>query len=392
MISNEFELRACPRVIIAHPIWGRGGAEAAAMWIIASLIHDFKVTVYSISGFNLDELNRLAGTAVSADKVHVQVVDKQWFSFIGTLQLGFFLRSLASIGNEFDLRISASGILPWRQPALHFISSIQWSKKLLGKLEQTEVLPFSLRAFLSQALLDICTRNSTHTVEGDVFVTNSTWTKNQCDSIGITPTCIIHPVIPLLSSGLDWPDREGDVLVFGRISPEKRIEDCIRIVEIARSNGFTGKLVIAGAPGEKVYFDYISTLCREREDWTELLPAQHGEQKVNLLARFRYGLSACRIEAFGIATGEMTVSGMIVFVPEGTGQSDIIQSQEQIYTTKQEAAKQLLDLQRDPELQVALHKVALDTVHKFSPPQFIAKVQQLSQTSLKVNQDESVKS
>ena len=363
-----------PRAIVAHPIWGRGGAEAAAMWVLVALVEDFDVTVYTAGGFDLAALNELAGT----DLQEGRIVLSRWVSKpllpIGALSAGAFLRSLWKVGRDYDLRVSAATPLPWGRPAVHFISSVLWNDRLAAKASRVQPLDVSIRTRLSQCLIKLCSGWKARISPADVLIANSQWTRRQCIELSSKPIHVVHPVVPSLPPGRSWNHREQAVLVFGRVSPEKRVESCIRIVEMARSWGFPGHLVIAGPAGEARYVDEIETLCRARSDWITRVPGLFGADKLDLLGRVKYGLSACSVEAFGIATAEMAASGIVVIVPEGTGQSDIIVDPIQTYRTEVEAASHLLTLARDGTQQIRLHKSAYAGAGRYSSARFINQV------------------
>lgn len=384
-MSFGLTLSKRPRAVVAHSIWGRGGAEAAAMWTIAALTDDFDVTVHCRGGFDLDELNQLGGTTLSPGQLRLQIDRKANLLPLGALAHGAYVRGLARIGAEYDLRVTASGVMSWGLPALHFISSAVWNDALAGRLDApTAPARRSLRQRISSALMAAASDERRRRLEQDVFVANSHWTRQQS-----APFCpgrleVIHPAVPLQGPGVPWAEREDAVLVFGRLSPEKRIESCIRIVEEARNRGLRARLVIAGPLGDMGYAAHVAELCSARRDWVELLPAQTAEDKVRLLGRMRYGLSACRIEAFGIATAEMTAAGMLVVVPDGCGQTEIVTDPRLSYQTEAEAAGRLLVLQSDSSLRTALQAAATEVRDRFSPEHYMNAVRKLALETMTV--------
>jgi glycosyltransferase involved in cell wall biosynthesis len=269
--------------------------------------------------------------------------------------------------------------MKWGLPALHFISSVTWSDSLAERLEApTAPARRSLRQRISSALIAAVSGEGGRGLEQDVFVANSHWTLQQS-----APFCpgrleVIYPAVPSQEPGLPWSEREDTVLVFGRLSPEKRIESCIQIVETARKLGLRARLVIAGPPGESGYAAHVAELCAARRDWVELLPAQNPEEKARLLGRMRYGLSACRIEAFGIATAEMAAAGMLVVVPSGCGQTEIVTDPRLHYDTEAVAAGRLLALQTDPALRAAMLADATAVRSRFSPERYLSAVRALA--------------
>lgn len=367
-----------PRAIIAHQYWGRGGAESAAMWIIEALVPGYEVTVYTRGGFNIKELNTLAGTQIPANYVKVHHAKIGASLPLGALRSGAFLRSLPDVGAAFDLRVTASGVLPWGLPALHFLSSVEWNSALVQEFDPGRKI--SLRGRLSSWLTDFSAGPKTD-LTNDLFVANSQWLKKHCEPLLPAPIRVIHPVLPNLPEVASWKDREEVVLVFGRISPEKRIEDAIQIVEVARASGFSGRLVIAGPDGAADYAARIRSLSSKKE-WIDLIPAQGGLKKLQLLSRVRYGLNTCRIEAFGISTAEMVASGVITLVPVDTGQSEIIGKPEQQFASVDEAARKLVTLSQNSYADPSMQAYAQQVRDRFLPARFVAAVQESVQDML----------
>ena len=353
------------------------------MWTIAALAEDFDVTVHSRGGFELSELNKLAGTTLSPRQVRLQ---KDHFAnrlSVGSLAHGAYVRALPKVGADYDLRVTASGVLRWGLPAVHFISSAIWNEALSEELHApTAPSKRDWRQRLSSAVVSATSGERRRYLDHDIFVANSHWTREQS-----APYCpglieVIHPAVPQAGPGLPWDQREDAVLVFGRLAPEKRIESCIRIVEQARKRGLSARLVIAGPSDGTHYSAHVSELCLARREWVELLPALIAEDKAQLLGRMRYGLSACKIEAFGIATAEMAAAGVLVLVPTGCGQTEIVTDPRLQYESEEEAITKLLALQNAPP---SLALSQCEAQRRFSPRVYMNAVRQLAGATLHNN-------
>jgi len=367
------------RAVIAHQYWGRGGAESAAMWIIEALLSEFEVTVYTRGGFNIQELNALSGTQIGTNNLTVHYANIGEGLPLGALRSRAFLRSLPDVGAAFDLRVTASGVLPWGLPALHFLSSVEWDPALAQEIDPGQKV--ELRARLSRWLTNFSSGRKTNLAD-DLFIANSHWLKERCEPLLPAPIRVIHPVLPMVPEGTPWQDRDEVVLVFGRISPEKRIEDAIQIVEIARAKGFLGRLVIAGPDGAADYAAYIRKLSVKRE-WIELLPAQVGPMKWQLLGRAKYGLNACRIEAFGISTAEMAASGIVTLIRSDTGQSEIIERPEQQFASVDEAARKLVSVAQQSSLNQKLQACTQEVRDRFLTADFLSAVKESAHDMLR---------
>lgn len=364
-----------PTAIVAHPIWGRGGAEAAAMWIIHALTKDFDVTVYTRSGFDLNALNALAGTSISLSEISIRSANLKHKVPIGAFTAGAYVRSLRRIGGEFDLRVSASGAMPWGRKALHFLSSIDWHPNLSSNIQRH--VKISLRERLSKMLIAFASGPKRYHA-GDVFAANSEWLRAVSREYCSNELAVIHPVVQKpIGESRPWSKRNNAVLVFGRISPEKEIESCIRIVGAARNAGFTGELLIVGPDGDPAYAQEIRKIA-EGLNWVKVLPAITGREKSKLLGSVKFGLNACGIEAFGISTAEMAAHGAIVLVPAGTGQGEIVKNPLQQYKSESQAVARLLAFSEDPRLQARLHLETKALPNQFSEQCFTLAVRRLA--------------
>lgn len=369
--------------IVAHPVWGRGGAEAAAMWIIEALSQDFDVTIYTRGGFDSFELDQLASTPLRQGRFRIVVCDQANLWPVGTMAHSSFIRSLYGVSARFDLRVTASGVMHWGRPAMHFLSSVIWNNALAERFNAPNAASqMGAARRVVRRVAEWSSGERARPLNDDIFIANSSWTAEQVKPFCPGPIHVLPPAVLRPNTASAWETREQGVLVFGRVSPEKQIETCIRIVERVRAEGHAIKLCIAGPDGDAAYVDRINALCRERSEWVERAPLVLGAEKQRLLGRFRYGLSACAIEAFGIATAEMAASGMLVIVPEAGGQREIITDPRQRFTNAKEAVDRLLGILRDEGLEMQLHDAARGAIERFLPERFIETVRGLAVQSV----------
>lgn len=342
------------------------------MWIIQALAEDFEVTLYTRGGFELDNLNMVAGTSVTQDQYRLIIADSANAWPVGTIAHGSFLRSLRSVSDDFDLRVTASGVMHWGKPALHFISSVIWNPPLTEQFAPTQAL--GTKGVAHRVAWWIARGWSgqwTRSLNKDTFIANSNWTAQQSKPYCSGPMHVISPPVTTLPHNSIWATRKDGVLVFGRVSPEKQIEKCIEIVEGVRASGYPLTLCIAGPDGDPEYAKTINSLCFDRRSWIERVQLVVGSEKQSLLNRYRYGLSSCEIEAFGISTVEMVMSGMVVFVPEAGAQREIIKDPRQRFDTVHNAIERLVTIIRSEKLQQLLHASTFLLKDDFHPRSFI---------------------
>lgn len=342
------------------------------MWVLQVLVKHWDVTLFTRSGFDLEELNRLAGTNIASSQIKIEVSADSGFGFIGSIGAGLYRRRLYRVGENYGLRVSLAEPLPWGRPAVHFVSSVLWAvgTPVVGLTSSPKLLQF--RRFLSRLVVAVTSGHRTFSKATDVFLVNSWWTKGKCQTVGILDARVIYPPVPGTECKKSYSERPGDVLVFGRISPEKCIEDCIAIVERARAAGFEGRLFIVGPASEKDYYEKIDNIAKARMEWVKLNPPVSNNAKEKLFTRFRYGLSACRFEAFGISTAEMIAHGIIVLVPKDNGQEEIVNDSRLIYDSIDTAATQLASLEANNALREAVLESASLNIERFSSFRFLS--------------------
>ena len=164
---------------------------------------------------------------------------------------------------------------------------------------------------------------------------------------------MVYPPVPSSASGQAHSLRANRVLVLGRIAREKEIEVCVDIVESARRADPGLRLSIVGPSSDSKYLEEIRGRIKGRP-WAEILPPVTGRAKEALLASSKWGLSACRVEAFGLATAEMASAGMVTLVPRGSGQAEIVTDERLHFSTRREAANLLVSLTGDVSLATTL--------------------------------------
>lgn len=52
-------------IAVWQPFFLGGGAEAVALWLLAALVEDYEVTLYTLCGVDLAKLDAMYGTALA---------------------------------------------------------------------------------------------------------------------------------------------------------------------------------------------------------------------------------------------------------------------------------------------------------------------------------------
>jgi glycosyltransferase involved in cell wall biosynthesis len=261
---------------------------------------------------------------------------------------------------EYDLLISAYNILDFGRAGLQYISDFSFSDPVRRALLQDQDIRKSAprpagpgrRAYL--ALARGLAGQRKNGWKRNLTLANSQWTRGILADVFGVEAETVYPPVAGVGGSRPWPEREDGFVSVGRIVPEKNIPAMLEILDGVREK--TGALhyhvlgqVPDGSYGRAVLEDF-----RARADWAALEGPVFGKAKDDRLAGHKFGLAGCRHEAFGIAVAEMVRAGMIVWVPEGGGQVEIVDHPELIYKDAADAAAKIERVMRSPERQAAL--------------------------------------
>ena len=95
------------------------------------------------------------------------------------------------------------------------------------------------------------------------------------------------------------------------------------------------------------------------------------------MAGFKYGINAADDEPFGIAVAEMVKSGSIVFVADGGGQTEIVDSQDLTFGSVGEAVEKIAKVVRSAKDQETLREHLRSRGDAFSAQAFCQRLREL---------------
>ncbi|MGZ5495192.1 MAG: hypothetical protein ACXWFO_00435, partial [Candidatus Aminicenantales bacterium] len=120
------------------------------------------------------------------------------------------------------------------------------------------------------------------------------------------------------------------------------------------------------------YAREIERLCGSNPGWVHLEGEIYGPEKDAFLARHKYGISGCRGEALGIGLAEMIVSGAIVWVPDGGGQTEVVTDAALIYAGRDDAVSRIVNVITDAGRETALRRHLEERAAVFSSSRFVS--------------------
>lgn len=380
---------------MGHPYWGRGGAEIVIMHLVEALKEEYSVYIITRGGFNLNELNKCAGTTIKGTEI--EIVNPPFSTILkkttlGAMWDGLYRRYCRFIATEFDLCITGSRVLDWGVPAIHFLSDVTWNKALQIKYNANEL---QINKNIARSKLHLFSNwlagsSNRSPLIYDTFVANSIWTAEVSSKYCKEKITVISPFIPGEYIQQPWNGRKNSFVLLGRISPEKKIEEAISLLKEVKERGHNISLEIIGDFDGSLYANKINSICEKERSWVKCHGSVYGNAKMKLLENFRFGVSACNIEAFGISTGEMIKAGVIPFVPYEGAQKEIVNKEELIYSNKKEAINKIICVLESEHLQVRLNKFLVERSKMFSAISFRKSVLKLVGEKVKLNSIEKL--
>ncbi|MDG1330411.1 MAG: glycosyltransferase family 4 protein [Flavobacteriaceae bacterium] len=359
-------------VLVAHGFWGRGGAEIATMYLIEALRETYKIHIITRGGWDLNELNNFAKTSVLPSEITMiklpfASILKQ--TFAGHIWHALFLSYCRKIASKYDIRVTASRVMGWGKPAIHFLSDVVWNDELVASYGNQIIEPKGLKKILLLFGKTIAGKAQYQLHKDDVFIANSYWTSKLSTPYTSTKPIVIYPPVAREFNKLSWNKRLNSFISLGRISPEKKIEDTITIITDLRKKGFDLNLTIIGQFGNDDYSKKIEIEIKNKP-WITALGPLHGDEITSLLPQFKYGINTCLREAFGISTAEMYKAGIITFVPQQGAQHEIIGDKNLIFSDIQDATNKIESILKSEELQLHLIDNIIKKKKDFSSEKF----------------------
>ncbi len=383
------------KVVIGHPMLGRGGSESTLMWLVEALKADYDVTVVTTGGWDLEALNTFYGTQIRESDVKVRIAPVPHLVRnldAAALRGACFQRFAREIASEYDLRISTYNPTDWGLPGIHFIADFTWHKELRERFDPPtpgfiykNSLIRKLYLYLAAAYGRPSKRDLLH---DDRIIANSQWTADLMERFcGARCEEIMHPPVWTQFPRMSWEQKSEDFVMIGRISPEKRVERAISILEAVRQRGHAIRLHLCGFIGDDAYGQQVAQLCERHSDWVIPEGQVSGTRKSELLASCKYGIQTRGAEPFGIAVAELVKSGAIVFASNDGGQTEIVDHSELLFENDNDAINKIVSVLSNPQKQRELRMHLARKSQNFSAEKFMDASRRAIRQSITVDPD-----
>jgi glycosyltransferase involved in cell wall biosynthesis len=320
------------RVAVLHNTLDfQGGADAVCLATCEALASAHDVTLLTASetdpavladrfGYDLD------GVTVRAPPAGRQVaralsVATPWVGSQLAARSVFLQRSFERVADPFDVAVSTANELDLPVPSVQYVHYPQFRLAHLSDANpgRLNTLWSYLSAPSDAALAD----------GGVRLLANSAWTADVVDRLYGTRPAVVYPPVDPIACEMQWADRENGIVAVGRLAPDKRLLDAVRIVDDVRERGHDIHLHVVGS-APRAYRDYaarIATAAAERPYVTIERDVTRARLE-RLLCTHRYGLNTKPEEHFGMSVAEYVAAGMVAFAPDSGGQREILDGRE----------------------------------------------------------------
>ena len=364
------------QIAVAHPnLMEKGGAEAVAMHIIESIQDKHDVTIISLISPDIGELNDWFDTDVSTDVslISPSPLIQRFFQRIDRchlLKTSFLSNFTQSHIDSYDLIVSSYNEMSISTNSVQYLDAPQYQR--WRDHESTLWLkPYN-------AVCSLIESYSPDTIMSNTIIANSRWTANRVSQTYREPDYIVYP--PINTNNIyqsPWQDRENGFLCIGRVSPAKKQLRCIKILNNIRNNGHDVHLHIAGPVGDQEYAEKVKSRAK-KYDYIHFDGELSRSEILEMIATHRFGIHGKSNEHFGIVIAEMVAGGIVPFIPDGGGQTEIVgPNPNLVYSDPDDAVQKIDRVLSNPEIQRAILDSMKDREEEFGVNRFKEKINKI---------------
>lgn len=359
------------------PYFMGGGAETVALWMMEALSKKYNLTLFTFSDLNWEKLNKMYGTSLSPQLIEVQsVLPRMLHSTANFLiannphcrqfSIHLTLRYLKQKSHDYDLMISACNAADLGTPGIQYI---HW----VGVLEGGKIA----KKFFYPKISGFSREN----LQKNLSIANSEDVAKAVKEFYEIESQVIYPPAIIKAKDIPWEQKENAFICSGRLTTDKAPHKGIQILKAVREHGFPLKLFLTGGgggPAERRYKHFVEKLVAENSDWIQLKQNLSYDEYCHLLYQCKYGIHPKR-DQFGISVAEMVRAGIIPFVQEKGGQTEIVgkQNRDLFFNTPEEAVEKIIAVLNNENKQQELLKALEPQKILFSKDRFTKEITQV---------------
>lgn len=354
-----------------------------AAWILQALAPLHRVTVLSWRPVELDPINRFFGTTLRPGDFDTIVMPRSWTFAVellpvpaALLRSALLMRYTRRVSRAFDVIIGVHNETDYGRRGIQYV---HYPTHLRPRPDVDYRWYHQWKPLLAAyyRFADWVADFSFERLERNLTLTNSDWTARRVKQLLGIDAQTLYPPVADPAPAVPWNDRNTAFVSLGRISPEKEYERSMRILARVRVHfpDLTFTIVGTWDRHARRYFNELQRLAASLGSWLQFRQNLSREEVRSLLASNRYGIHAMREEHFGMAPAEMARAGMIVWVPRGGGQMEIVGDEPMLlYDSEDEAAEKILYVLSNQAEQRRLCEHLTARSELFSTERFVKEV------------------
>ena len=381
------------KVLLVQPsMQPPGGGNGVAAWMLQALAREHHVTVLTWWPVEIAPINRFFGTTLQSSEFDTIVVPRSWRALpdrlpvpAALLRSALLMRYTRRVTDGYDVIVGVHNETDYGRRGIQYVHyptylrprpqvDFRWYHRFPGVLNRYYALADRIAGF------------STERMKANLTLANSDWTAARVQALlGIQAQTLYPPVVGGAAL-VPWNQRKRAFLAIGRISPEKDYERIIRILAHVRRDVSDLSLTIVGTWDRhtEAYYRRLEQLASSLDDgksWVTFRRNLSRDEVRALIAHHKYGIHGMREEHFGMAPAEMVRGGMLVWVPNGGGQVEIVDGEPAlVYDTEEGAARAIVNTLTSPAEESRLREQLRVRSDLFSAERFVAAVQELVAT------------
>lgn len=378
------------RVLLVQPsLQPPGGGNGVAAWALQALVSTHRVTVLTWREVSVEPINRFFGTQLRASDFASLVVPRGWTVLpdrlptpAALLKLALLMRYTRRLSADFDVILGLHNETDYGRRGIQYIHYPTYLRPRPAADWRWYHQPQAvLGAYY--ALTDRLAGFSLERVKANVTLVNSDWTGEHVRRfLGGHPRTVYPPVADP-GAGRPWAERAPHFLAIGRIAPEKEFEKVMRIVARVRAHGHDAQLTIVGTSDRHTarYLAGLQSQARSLGSWIRFRENVSRDELRQLMGSHRYGLHGMQEEHFGMAPAELARAGVVVWVPAGGGQVEIVDGEPAlVYRSEEDAAAKIAAVLSDPAAQERLRQGLAARAERFSTARFMREINEVVDT------------
>ena len=312
--------------IVAMPRISVGGGFARVTRDLIATLNSMNKKVYLLTPFNVDikKINRFYGP-IKIDKIYYPNRFKTFFCREDALGRRLLKKEFQKMAKEVDFIIDMDGSVLHNYLPKNFDNSnyIIWRVSCINpdthKIQKFTSSKILLRKFIRRIIF-----SKKCVPEGVKVFPLDSWTKKEIiDYWKIKPRdkCL-YPEIKVEEFSARGK-KENKIIVFGRISPNKSIDEAIRIFYQGKKSHPEYELIILGGatPDSKKYMENLNTLTDNLgiSDKVKVIPNPSFEQIKKVLSKSKVLIDAQKGVSLTMTSIEAMAAGCIVLAQKNGG-------------------------------------------------------------------------